>query len=123
MRSERQPPHPLRLIARSPLYHGKRTDPLTTRVQVILTEEFDKSLMVLRRLMGWEMIDLTYSVMMETKKGVLRWDNQTLVDVPHFDSLPQWVSRARYSDKCTALQVESFPLLLPVVSVLECSVV
>ena len=48
--------------------------------------------MVLRRLMGWEMIDLTYSVMMETKKGVLRWDNQTLVDVPKFDSLPQWVS-------------------------------
>lgn len=48
--------------------------------------------MVLRRLMGWEMIDLTYSVMMETKKGVLRWDNQELVDVPSFDSLPQWVS-------------------------------
>lgn len=50
--------------------------------------------MMLRRLMGWEMIDLTYSVMMETKKGVLRWDNQELVDVPHFASLPLWVSRA-----------------------------
>eukprot|EP00752_Nemacystus_decipiens_P012934 g11447.t2 len=58
---------------------------------VLLTEEFDESLMVLRRLMGWEMIDLTYSVMMETKKGVFRWDNQALVDVPKFDSLPQWV--------------------------------
>eukprot|EP00903_Cladosiphon_okamuranus_P016251 g14989.t1 len=64
---------------------------LPTFLLVILTEEFDESLMVLRRLMGWEMIDLTYSIMMETKKGVLRWDNQALVDVPHFDSLPQWV--------------------------------
>ena len=63
-------------------------------LQVILTEDFDRGLMVLRRLMRWEMIDLTYSKMMETKKGVVRWDNIPLVDVPSFDSLPQWVSAA-----------------------------
>lgn len=60
---------------------------------MILTEEFDAGLMTLRRLLGWDMIDVTYSVMMETKKGAVRWDNKPLVDVPRFDSLPQWVSR------------------------------
>lgn len=48
--------------------------------------------MMLRRLMGWDMIDVTYSVMMETKKGAKRWDDKVLVDVPAFDSLRQWVS-------------------------------
>ncbi|CAN0247968.1 unnamed protein product [Ectocarpus sp. 4 AP-2014] len=58
---------------------------------VILTEEFDSGQMTLRRLMGWDMIDMIYSVMMKTKKGVVRWDNKPLVDVPRFASLPQWV--------------------------------
>ncbi len=61
-------------------------------LQVILTEDFDRGLMVLRRLMRWEMIDVTYTKMMETKKGAIRWDNEPLVDVPTFESLPQWVS-------------------------------
>ncbi|CAN0425901.1 unnamed protein product [Pylaiella littoralis] len=61
---------------------------------VILTEQFDEGLMMLRRLMGWDMIDVTYSVMMETKKGAKRWDDKVLVDVPAFDSLRQWVQDA-----------------------------
>ncbi|CAM9865086.1 unnamed protein product, partial [Laminaria digitata] len=54
---------------------------------VILTEAFDEGLMVLRRLLGWEMIDMTYSRMMETKSGSRRWDGKGLKDVPHFDDL------------------------------------
>lgn len=56
--------------------------------------------MVLRRLMRWEMIDLTYTKMMETKKGAMRWDNEPLVDVPTFESLPQWVSSIRRDSQC-----------------------
>lgn len=60
--------------------------------KVILTEAFDEGLMVLRRLMGWDMIDMTYSRMMETKLGQQRWDGKELKNVPHFEDLPQWVS-------------------------------
>eukprot|EP00904_Undaria_pinnatifida_P012458 jgi/Undpi1/8342/HiC_scaffold_25.g10811.m1 len=56
---------------------------------VILTEEFDEGLMVLRRLLGWSMIDMTYSSMYKTAKGAKRFDGKQLVDVPHFDDLPQ----------------------------------
>ena len=48
--------------------------------------------MVLRRLMGWEMIDMTYARMMETKAGSRRWDGKDLKNVPHFDDLSQEVS-------------------------------
>ena len=63
--------------------------------QIILTEEFDEGMMVMRRLLGWEMIDMTYSSMYETKKGEKRFDGMTLVDVPHFDDLPQEVRASR----------------------------
>eukprot|EP00904_Undaria_pinnatifida_P006312 jgi/Undpi1/2810/HiC_scaffold_14.g06187.m1 len=56
---------------------------------IILTEAFDEGLMVLRRLMGWEMIDMTYARMMETKAGSRRWDGKDLKNVPHFDDLSQ----------------------------------
>lgn len=69
---------------------------------MILTEEFDEGLMVLRHLLGWDMIDLTYSVMMETKKGAVRWDDKGLVDVPTFDSLPQWVSTTVYRSNASS---------------------
>ncbi|CAM9764758.1 unnamed protein product, partial [Hapterophycus canaliculatus] len=58
---------------------------------VLLTEEFDEGLMVLRRLMGWEMIDMTYERMMETKAGGKRWDGKVLKNVPHWEELPPWV--------------------------------
>ena len=67
--------------------------------QVILTEEFDEGLMVLRRLLGWSMIDMTYSSMYKTAKGAKRFDGKQLVDVPHFDDLPQQVSVPRWG--CT----------------------
>ena len=54
-------------------------------------------MMVLRRLLGWSMIDMTYSSMYKTKKGSTRFDGKQLVDVPHFDDLPQKV-RARQSE-------------------------
>lgn len=63
-----------------------------TCIQIILTEEFDEGLMVLRRLLGWSMIDMTYSSMYKTAKGAKRFDGKQLVDVPHFDDLPQQVS-------------------------------
>lgn len=53
--------------------------------------------MVLRRLLGWSMIDMTYSSMYKTKKGATRFDGKKLVDVPHFDDLPQQV-RASQSE-------------------------
>lgn len=62
--------------------------------------------MTLRHLMGWDMIDLTYSVMMETKKGTLRWDDKVLVDVPTFESLPQWVSPRSWRMALAALSVK-----------------
>ncbi|CAB1103767.1 ST [Ectocarpus sp. CCAP 1310/34] len=90
---------------------------------VILTEEFDAGLMTLRRLMGWDMIDMTYSVMMETKKGVVRWDNKPLVDVPRFVSLPQWVQdtidattaldRKLYEAAVLAYRQESSAMIVP----------
>lgn len=57
-------------------------------LQVILTEQFDEGLMVLRRLLGWQMIDMTYCSMYETKKGATRYDGKPLVNVPHFEDLP-----------------------------------
>lgn len=54
--------------------------------------QLDEGLMLLRRLMGWDMIDMTYSRMMETTGGTHRWDGKELKTVPHFDELPQAVS-------------------------------
>lgn len=59
---------------------------------MLLTEEFDEGLMMMRRLLGWEMIDMTYSRMMETKAGARRWDGKELKNVPDWDELPKWVS-------------------------------
>lgn len=59
---------------------------------MILTEEFDEGLMVLRRLLGWDMIDMTYCSMYKTKKGATRYDGKPLVDVPRFEDLSKPVS-------------------------------
>ncbi len=63
-----------------------------TQKQVFLTERFDEGLMIMRRLLGWDMIDMTYSRMMETKAGARRWDGKELKNVPKWDDLPKWVS-------------------------------
>lgn len=56
--------------------------------QILLTEKLDEGLMVLRRLLGWDLIDVTYTKMMETKQGTKRYDGQVLAAVPNFEDLP-----------------------------------
>ncbi|CAM9450759.1 unnamed protein product [Discosporangium mesarthrocarpum] len=58
---------------------------------VILTDRFDEGLVLLKRMLGWELIDMTYSVVMETDEGVKRYDGKTLKRVPKFDDLPKKV--------------------------------
>lgn len=64
-----------------------------TYSKVLLTEEFDEGLMVLRRLLKWDMVDMTYLSMYKTAKGSRRYDGKELVDAPHFDDLPEHVRR------------------------------
>ena len=55
--------------------------------QIVLTEQFDEGLMVLRRLLGWDMIDMTYAKMKVSTEGYTRWDGKQLVARPSFDDL------------------------------------
>lgn len=59
--------------------------------QVLLTERFDEGLMVLRHLLRWHMIDMTYSTLMETKIGSQRYDGKYLKHAPKFDDLDKAV--------------------------------
>lgn len=59
----------------------------------MLTENLDEGLMVLRRMLRWDLIDVTYVSLYKTKAGSRRYDGKTLADVPHFDDLrPQVIS-------------------------------
>eukprot|EP00903_Cladosiphon_okamuranus_P011858 g11139.t1 len=60
---------------------------------IILTEQFDEGLMVLRRLLGWEMVDMTYVSMYKTVDGAHRFDGKELVKSPPFDDLPEHVQQ------------------------------
>eukprot|EP00903_Cladosiphon_okamuranus_P011852 g11134.t2 len=60
---------------------------------VVLTERLDEGLLVMRRMLHWHMIDLTYCDLNETKAGDRRWDGKPFVDRPHFDSLPEKVQQ------------------------------
>lgn len=64
-------------------------------MKIILTEEFDEGLMVLRRLLGWEMMDMTYVSMYKTVNGAHRFDGKPLVSSPRFDDLPEQVRSVR----------------------------
>ncbi|CAM9489564.1 unnamed protein product [Scytosiphon promiscuus] len=55
---------------------------------VILTERFDEGLMVLRRLLGWSMVDMTYVSVLKTADGAKRYDGKSLVKAPRFEDLP-----------------------------------
>eukprot|EP00904_Undaria_pinnatifida_P012461 jgi/Undpi1/8345/HiC_scaffold_25.g10813.m1 len=46
---------------------------------IVLTEQFDEGLLVLRRLLGWDMIDMTYAKMKVSTAGYTRWDGKQLV--------------------------------------------
>lgn len=79
------------MLTRSSLVKNKHS-----YCQILLTEQFDEGLMVMRRMLGWGMIDMTYARMMETKSGTRRWDGKELKDVPHFEDLTNWVSLSVY---------------------------
>lgn len=55
--------------------------------KVLLTERFDEGLMVLRRMLNWDIIDTSYLTLFKTRAGGRRYDGKKLSDVPHFDSL------------------------------------
>lgn len=57
-------------------------------LKVMLTERFDEGLMVLRRLLGWSMVDMTYVSMYKTATGSKRYDGKSLVQAPRFEDLP-----------------------------------
>lgn len=57
--------------------------------KILLTEKMDEGLMLLRRLLSWDLIDVTYTTMLKTEQGIRRWDGKALGDVPHFEDLPQ----------------------------------
>lgn len=65
--------------------------------KIFLTERFDEGLMVLRRILGWSMIDMTYMKLNQTKAGVRRYDGKPLLDPPAFDDLPE---KARRGEGC-----------------------
>ena len=59
---------------------------------MILSERMDEGLMMLRRDLGWQMVDMTYSVLLETKAGERRgWDGRELKNRPRFSELPKQV--------------------------------
>lgn len=47
--------------------------------------------MVLRRLMGWSMVDMTYVSVLKTSDGAARYDGKKLVKAPKFEDLPKEV--------------------------------
>lgn len=57
----------------------------------MLIERFDEALLLLRHMLGWSLIDLTYVRVNGTKKGNKRWDGKPFVDEPHYDDLPEKV--------------------------------
>ncbi|CAM9357794.1 unnamed protein product [Ectocarpus fasciculatus] len=58
---------------------------------VMLTERMDESLAILRRLLGWHMIDVTYASLNETRAGARRYDGKPLTDRPDFCDLSKEV--------------------------------
>lgn len=57
----------------------------------MLTERFDEGLCLLRRLMGWHLIDITYTRCNETG-STITWkmskDGSKVFRRPHFEELP-----------------------------------
>lgn len=57
----------------------------------MLTERLDEGLMLLRHLLNWRMIDITYMTLNKTVKGRRRWDGKPFIDRPEFEDLPKEV--------------------------------
>lgn len=62
--------------------------------KTMLTEAVDEGLVLLGRILGWDMIDLTYASMLRTREGVRRWDDKPLTRVPKVEELDEEVSTA-----------------------------
>lgn len=62
------------------------------RSQTMLTEEVDEGLVLLGRIMGWDMIDLTYTSLLENRAGAVRWDGKPLKGAPKVRDLDDEVS-------------------------------
>ena len=60
------------------------------REQVLITEKFDESLMIMRHILGWHMIDMTYVYLNQT--AGLRKKGEVLHDRSPFDNLSSLVS-------------------------------
>lgn len=58
----------------------------------MLTEEVDEGLVLLGRIMGWDMIDLTYTSLLENRAGAVRWDGKPLKGAPKVGDLDEKVS-------------------------------
>lgn len=68
--------------------------------QVMLTERMDESLMILRSLLGWHMIDVTYASLNATRAGARRYDGKPLIDRPDFCHLSEEVRLLRDLPVC-----------------------
>ncbi|CAM9464061.1 unnamed protein product [Phaeothamnion confervicola] len=54
---------------------------------MMLTEKFDEGVVLLAHMFGWDLIDVTYSSMLENKEGAVRWDGKPLRKAPKFEEL------------------------------------
>ena len=62
--------------------------------QILLTERFDEGLMVLRNLLKWHLVDMTYIPVNKTAGRNGRTATGDLKDRAHFDNLPEDVREA-----------------------------
>lgn len=68
--------------------------------QMMLTEEVDEGLVLLGKILGWDPIDLTYTSLLETREGALRWDDKPLKKAPKPSELDRDVSVHVYLCVC-----------------------
>eukprot|EP00053_Salpingoeca_punica_P023186 m.9243 g.9243 ORF g.9243 m.9243 type:complete len:508 (-) comp4634_c0_seq1:724-2247(-) len=67
---------------------GSASDPAVQFFMV--TERFDESLVLLRRIMNWDMQDITYLKVLDSHafSGAVRYDGRIIMETPTFASLP-----------------------------------
>jgi len=58
-------------------------------------EHFDDGMLLLRRSLGWQLLDVTYAVLFDSRReGAVRWDNTRILPTPKLKSLaPAMVKR------------------------------
>lgn len=53
----------------------------------MLTEEIDEGLVLLGKILGWDLIDLTYASLLENRDGFVRWDDKKVLKAPKPEDL------------------------------------